>query len=54
MDAMLTSYTLEEFNISHEFPKKYIKGKAFKKTLRTLGSDLSDEKQNITRDQSLK
>jgi hypothetical protein len=49
---------MDEFNISHEFPKKYVKGRAFRKGLRTLGSELysvqSEEKQNITRDQSLK
>lgn len=57
-EPLLTSYTMEEFNISHEFPKKYVKGKAFRKAQRTLGSEVysaqSEEKQNITRDQSLK
>jgi hypothetical protein len=51
-DPLLTSYTLEEeFNISHEFPKKYVKGRTFRKAQRTFGSDFSSEdKQNITRD----
>lgn len=58
-EPLLTSYTLEEFSICHEFPKKYAKGKNFRKALRTLGSEFScsagsEEKQNITRDQSLK
>lgn len=54
---MESETTIADLDTSHQFPKKYIRNKAFRKTNKKYSewSDLKDdEKQNITRDQSLK
>lgn len=45
-----------DLDSSHQFPKKYLRNKPFRKTDKKYSewSDLKDDKQNITRDQSLK